>query len=71
MSENISIRDWLMPAVAFVLFLYFLLFLVLYTVKISSSEVRFYNASGKQAPKERGQIQNYLGDISKNFKEGY
>lgn len=60
-----------MPTVAFVLFLYFMMFLILYTVKISGTDVSFHSRGGEGQQRQRKDIERYLGDISKNFKEGY
>ena len=66
-----NIRDWLMPVVAFVLFLYFMMFLILYTVKISGSDVSLHGGGGEGRELPKRNIERYLGDISKTFKEGY
>ncbi len=63
-----DIKNWFVPTMSFVLFLYFMLFIFVYIIKIGSADIKFYDDSGVQKNKPVDDAGKFLQDISKNFK---
>ena len=63
-----DIRNWFMPTLTFVLFSYFMIFVVVYVVKISGPNVSLHIHSDAKEVKPVEDIDKFLGDVSKNFK---
>ncbi len=63
-----DIRNWFMPTVTFVIFLYFMIFVVVYIVKISGPNVSLHIQSDVKEIKPVDDIGKFLGDVSKNFR---
>ena len=67
-SLNINYRAWLVPVLAFVLFLYSMLFVILYTIHAMDKKVSFdtnrANTSGNKSSAAAR-----IGDISKEMRK--
>jgi len=63
-----DIRNWFVPTVTFAIFTYFMIFVIVYIVKISGPNVSLHMYSEKKEFKQVEDIDKFLGDISKNFR---
>lgn len=62
-----DMKNWLIPSATFALFIYAMLFVVAYTIKVSSANVNlFIDESGRQRTPQTD-TERYLHDISKGF----
>ena len=62
-------KDWIVPSFGFGLFIYFMLFVVLYTMKIGGPDTKLYTISERIDP-PKSQEEKFLRDISENIKKG-
>lgn len=60
-------KDWFIPSIGFSLFVYFMLFVVLYAVKIGGPNVPFYTEENYIAP-AKNETEQFLQDISKKVR---
>ena len=63
-------KDWFMPSVGFGLFVYFMLFVVLYAIKIGGPNVSFYGDESP-IPPPKNETEKFLQDISKSVRESF
>lgn len=61
------IKNWFVPTISFVLFLYFMIFVLFYIIKIGGPNVSLYEGDGSQKTKPVDDTGKFLQDISKNF----
>ena len=61
-------KDWFVPSISFGLFICFMLFVILYAIKIGGSDVPLYNTDGYIAP-PKTDTEKFLQDISKSIKK--
>lgn len=61
-----DVKNWFVPTITFVLFLYCMIFAIIYVIKVGGSNVSFYNETQKSAKpvNEAGQL---LKEIGQNF----
>ena len=65
----LEIRNWFVPSIAFVLFIYFAMFLALYIYKISGANVSFYTTNTEKEIKPETDAGKLLKGISENFNK--
>lgn len=63
-----SLKDWFVPAMAFVMFIYFMTFIVMYAIKIGGPNVTFHEQNQKQQEPVTD-AEKHLKEISKEFRE--
>ncbi|EES89275.1 hypothetical protein [Helicobacter canadensis] len=61
-------KDWFIPSIGFGLFIYFMLFVILYTIKIGGANVPLYDMDNYIAP-PKTETEKFLQDISKNIRK--
>ncbi len=61
-------KDWFVPTISFGLFIYFMLFVILYTIKIGGNQVQLYDTSNYIAP-PKTETERFLRDISENIRK--
>lgn len=61
-------KDWFIPSIGFGLFIYFMLFVILYTIKIGGENVPLHDMDNYIAP-PKTQTERFLQDVSKNIRE--
>lgn len=61
-------KDWIVPSFGFGLFVYFMLFVVLYAIKIGGADTKLYTTNERVDP-PKTQEEKFLRDISKNLKD--
>lgn len=67
---RLNYRVWLVPGVAFCLFLYSMVFVLLYTVKLSNTRTGLQDTQTTVNAKSENQTgQQRIGDISKAMKD--
>lgn len=63
-----DVKNWFMPSVAFGMFIYVMLFIIVYVIKIGGPNVSFYEQREASNIEKKTDIENYLGEISEGFK---
>lgn len=63
-------KDWFVPSIGFSLFIYFMLFVILYTIKIGGPNVPLYTESLNVAP-PKTDTEKFLQDVSKSVRESF
>ncbi len=63
-------KDWFIPSVGFGLFIYFMLFVILYTIKIGGPNVPLYVESNQIAP-AKSEAEKFLQDVAKSVRESF
>lgn len=61
-------KDWFIPSIGFGLFIYFMLFVILYTIKIGGANIPLYDMKDYVAP-PKTEAEKFLQDISKNIRK--
>lgn len=61
-------KDWVIPSIGFGIFIYFMLFVILYAIKISGPNVSFFDTGDDFAP-PKNESERFLQDISKSIKK--
>lgn len=65
-----AFKDWLVPSLSFIVFVYFMVFVVAYAIKIGGPNVPFYSeAPIFSAPKS--EEERFLQDISKEIRKNF
>lgn len=60
-----NLKNWLVPGFSFFLFLYFLIFVGFYTVKITGKDVRLHD-NGENIVLPKTEAEKMLNEISKS-----
>ncbi len=63
-------KDWFMPSIGFGLFVYFMLFVILYTIKIGGANVPLHTETTKALP-PKNEAEQFLQDVSKSVRESF
>ncbi|MDA3968282.1 hypothetical protein [Helicobacter ibis] len=63
-------KDWFVPSIGFGLFVYFMLFVILYTIKIGGPNVSLHTQS-KYTPQPKNDTEKFLQDVSKSVRESF
>lgn len=64
-------KDWLVPSIGFGLFVYFMLFVILYTIKIGGSNVSLHTQSKYSNQPPKNDTEKFLQDVSKSIRESF
>lgn len=60
-------KNWLVPSVTFALFLYAMLFIVVYAIKVGGPNINFFIDEDARLHRPQTETEKMLHDISKNF----
>ncbi|EEO25304.1 hypothetical protein [Helicobacter winghamensis] len=63
-------KDWFVPSIGFGLFVYFMLFVILYTIKIGGANVPLYGEKQHITP-AKTDTEKFLQDVSKSVRESF
>lgn len=63
-------KDWFVPSIGFGLFVYFMLFVILYTIKIGGANVPFHSETQHIAP-PKTDTEKFLQDVAKSVRESF
>ncbi len=66
---NIQIKDYLIPGIAFAFFVYFMVFVIFYAMKISSPNVNFYQADDRTKQTPETDAEKQLRQISEEIRK--
>ncbi|WP_121763619.1 hypothetical protein [Helicobacter burdigaliensis] len=64
-------KDWFVPSIGFFMFVYFMLFVILYAIKIGGANVPLYNNNNQVEVAPKTDTEKFLQDISKSIKESF
>lgn len=62
-------KDWFVPSIGFGLFIYFMLFVILYTIKIGGPNVPYYTDNKNYVPPAKNETEKFLQDVSKSVRD--
>ncbi len=68
--QGAMMKDWFVPSMGFGLFIYFMLFVILYTIKIGGPNVPLYG-DGQQIAPPKSDTEKFLQDVSKSVRESF
>ncbi|TLD84040.1 hypothetical protein LS70_004335 [Helicobacter sp. MIT 11-5569] len=63
-------KDWFVPSIGFGLFVYFMLFVILYAIKIGGPNVPLHSETQNIAP-AKNETEKFLQDVSKSVRESF
>lgn len=61
-----DVKNWIVPTATFIMFLYFMMFVVIYVIKIGGSNVSFYDRVERES-KPVNEAGKLLKQIGENF----
>ncbi len=68
--KGARMKDWFVPSMGFGLFIYFMLFVILYAIKIGGPDVPLYG-DGQQIAPPKSDTEKFLQDVSKSVRESF
>lgn len=63
-------KDWFMPSIGFGLFVYFMLFVILYTIKIGGANIPLHSEAHRAIP-PKNEAEQFLQDVSKSVRDSF
>ncbi len=62
-----DLKNWLVPSVTFFFFVYGMIFVIAYTVKVGGANINFFIDEGDYLYRPKTETEKMLYDISRNF----
>ncbi|WP_104722023.1 hypothetical protein [Helicobacter mesocricetorum] len=63
-------KDWFIPSIGFGMFIYFMLFVILYAIKIGGANVPLFDSQQIIVP-PKTDTEKFLQDVSKSIKNSF